>query len=578
VNVLDFKRRRINAPLGDDVAASEKERVRKYDRSEKVVGLKDVRDKKVKVALSRAFVHAKESAQEAARTELLLADSAGLLEAEHELERTAHVSQLELAAALPAQAAAKIFALHLPDHAPYRVDVTRDGRYLALGGERGHLAVMDRLTSRLYCELFVTEQVRDVRFLHNVTMFAAAQKRYTYIYDSHGTELHCLRKLTDVSRLDFLPYHFLLVSVNDAGWLKYLDVSTGELVAEHRTKLGPCAAMRQNPRNAVMHLGHTNGTITLWTPNLSEPVVSIFNGPGAVQTLAVDATGNYMAASGVDGRVRVYDVRTYKNLYSYNVPSIVTSLDISQRGVLAIGWGTKVHMYAGPQSARQPHLYMQHHVPGSAVSHVRFAAYDDVLCIGHESGVAGIVVPGAGEPNFDSYVASPYETKTQMREREVRSLLEKVQPNLISLDDVLGRLASSKPRRGAAAATAKPADAEGAAAADAAAGADEAADDDDESSSEVDPDKLQFEAVKLKKKTARGKKNNETRIQAKKSVIRRERIEQALKEKRAHEVLDGRGAGVEASTAAAAPPPPPQSSGPVSALDRFKRKERPPAE
>jgi U3 small nucleolar RNA-associated protein 7 len=285
-----------------------------------------------------------------------------------------------------------------------------------------------------------------------------------------------------------------------------------------------------------------------------------------------------MAASGVDGRVRVYDVRTYKNLYSYNVPSIVTSLDISQRGVLAIGWGTKVHMYAGPQSARQPHLYMQHHVPGSAVSHVRFAAYDDVLCIGHESGVAGIVVPGAGEPNFDSYVASPYETKTQMREREVRSLLEKVQPNLISLDDVLGRLASSKPRRGAAAATAKPADAEGAAAADAAAGADEAADDDDESSSEVDPDKLQFEAVKLKKKTARGKKNNETRIQAKKSVIRRERIEQALKEKRAHEVLDGRGAGVEASTAAAAPPPPPQSSGPVSALDRFKRKERPPAE
>jgi hypothetical protein len=44
-------------------------------------------------------------------------------------------------------------------------------------------------------------------------MFAVAQKKYSYIYDSDGMELHCLKKHIDVHCLDFLPFHYLLVSV-----------------------------------------------------------------------------------------------------------------------------------------------------------------------------------------------------------------------------------------------------------------------------------------------------------------------------------------------------------------------------
>jgi U3 small nucleolar RNA-associated protein 7 len=63
----------------------------------------------------------------------------------------------------------------------------------------------------------VRETVRDVTFLHNETFWAAAQRKYVYIYDKRGLEVHCLRDHGEASALDFLPYHFLLTSIGDAG-------------------------------------------------------------------------------------------------------------------------------------------------------------------------------------------------------------------------------------------------------------------------------------------------------------------------------------------------------------------------
>lgn len=79
------------------------------------------------------------------------------------------------------------------DYGFYNIDFTRTGNYLALAGTQGHIAILEWKKKSLKCEFNVKDKIRDIKFLQNETQFAVAQKKYVYIYDHSGTELHRLK-------------------------------------------------------------------------------------------------------------------------------------------------------------------------------------------------------------------------------------------------------------------------------------------------------------------------------------------------------------------------------------------------
>ncbi|XP_074320711.1 putative U3 small nucleolar RNA-associated protein 7 [Silene latifolia] len=359
------------------------------------------------------------------------------------IEKTWRFRQDDIAREVDILSKRKQFDIVLPDLGPYTLSFTSSGSHMALAGRKGHLAVLDVKSMSLIKEFQVRETVRDVTFLHNELFFATAQKKYPYIYNRDGVELHCLKEHGSVLKLQFLKNHFLLASINKFGQLHYQDVTMGQMTANHRTGLGRTDVMQVNPYNAVVSVGHSNGTVTMWKPTSSNPLVKMLCHNGPLTAVAFHSNGHLMATAGTERKIKLWDLRKFQVLQT--IPGNAKSLDFSQKGLLARSTGSYVQVLrdSGSQNYDQ---YMSHSMAkGYQLHNVTFRPYEDVLALGHSMGWASILVPGSGEPNFDTWVANPFETPKQRREKEIRAFLEKLPPEAIMLDPK--KIGTVKPRR-----------------------------------------------------------------------------------------------------------------------------------
>ncbi|KAL2554610.1 Transducin/WD40 repeat-like superfamily protein [Forsythia ovata] len=425
------------------ISEEEDMNVMKYLRGE-AANLEVLQDKKLKGQLAlREDLYGK-SAKAAAKAEKwLMPSEGGYLEAEG-IERTWNIKQETIAREVDLLGSRNQYDIILPDLGPYTLDFTPSGRYMTVAGRKGHMAIVDMKNMNLIKEFQVRETVRDVVFLHNEMFFAAAQKKYTYIYDRNGTELHCLKEHGAALKLQFLNKHFLLASINKFGQLHYQDVTTGEMVGNFRTGLGRSNVMQVNPFNSVVAVGHSGGTISMWKPTSSAPLVKMLCHHGPVTALAFHSNGHLMATAGMDRKIKLWDLRKFEVLQT--LPGHTKTMNFSQKGLLATATGSFVQILRDFSGSQNYSRYMSHSIAkGYQIQKLAFRPYEDVLGIGHSMGWSSILIPGSGEPNFDSWVANPFETSKQRKEREVHSLLDKLPPETIMLNPT--KIGSVKPTR-----------------------------------------------------------------------------------------------------------------------------------
>ncbi len=74
---------------------------------------------------------------------------------------------------------------------------------------------------------------------------------------------------------------------------------------------------------------------------------------GPVRAMAIDSQGRQMVTAGADGQVKVWDCRKFQAMHAYFSHAPAECLDISQQGLLAVGYGRNVQVRQSSSPAPQ---------------------------------------------------------------------------------------------------------------------------------------------------------------------------------------------------------------------------------
>ncbi|ETW39421.1 hypothetical protein PFNF135_06201, partial [Plasmodium falciparum NF135/5.C10] len=330
----------------------------------------------------------------------------------------------------------KVFDLKL-NMGPYSCTYTRNGKYLLMTGVKGHVSLIDTHNLESLCEFQVDEMIRCNTTLHNYKLFAVSQKKYMYIYDNTGMEINCIKDILYTYNMVFLPYHFLLTSIGEFGELVYQDISVGNIVTRKKTKRGPCSIMKQNKKDAIIYLGHKNGHVTLWSPNIDKSICDIFCHHTPISSIGVHE--NYLITASVDSTYKLWDIRKMEYIKSYKSHNIINNIDISDTSLVAFSMNTHFRTYKNLFT--NPQLYITHNIYGDQINSISFQPFEDICSLGLKHSIKTLLVPGAGIANIDTFFNNPYETKKQVRENEVKLLLDKLPADTIKFNtDQIGNI------------------------------------------------------------------------------------------------------------------------------------------
>lgn len=330
----------------------------------------------------------------------------------------------------------KTFKFNL-ENGPFKSSYTENGSHILTHGVNGYLSSFSSQNFNLSFEMNIEDKIYDSTFLHNELYFATAQEDCVFVYDNSGKELHAVRDIHKPRMIGFLPYHFLLAGANQEGFLNYFDTSIGEMVSSVFIKDKSPTALKINSSTGIVHLAHNNGQVSLYSPAQKDYLMKISCHKGQVTTLDIDRSGINLITTGSDNKIKTFDIRnTYKPLKTEKARTNIHFTAISERNLLALGFADRITILKDFEE-----VYTKYQAP-SRLSSLKFCPHEDILLVGHSKGICSVVIPGSGDPIYDSKEISPFMSKTQRQNHEVKRLLEKIPYDMISLKPILGEFES----------------------------------------------------------------------------------------------------------------------------------------
>eukprot|EP00659_Diplonema_papillatum_P019114 gene19114-29438_t len=198
------------------IARETKQKMKKYRRdSENEARFITEPDQpmRLKASLRRSKNMREQALKSAAKAELIHnTETSGYLELD-EGEQGRDIRQRDILEHADLQTTRKRFDLTLNKLGPYMHSYSQNGNMLALAGEKGHLAVFKWKEFKSFAEVQLRDRIYDVQFLNDDQLLATAQRKYVYVYNNKGQEVHLLKNLQNIRAIDFLPKHMLLTAI-----------------------------------------------------------------------------------------------------------------------------------------------------------------------------------------------------------------------------------------------------------------------------------------------------------------------------------------------------------------------------
>jgi U3 small nucleolar RNA-associated protein 7 len=146
----------------------------------------------------------------------------------------------------------------------------------------------------------------------------------------------------------------------------------------------------------------------MWSPNVQEPLVKMLCHRSTIKSLAISNNGLFMITSGLDHLLNIWDLRTYKQLKSIKLSAGASSLAFSQKNLIAASLRNQVividkdfieEAYNKPSedflnTFDEKNIYLNDKFNNSSIQNMQFCPFEDVLGIGHGTGITSLLVPG----------------------------------------------------------------------------------------------------------------------------------------------------------------------------------------